>query len=156
MAELKWTGRGAAGRVPARVRLRTVGALAWAAPCTLLGLLAALPLLGAGACVRRHGRVLEVAVHAGALPATSRLRRLPYCALTLGHLVLGVSGDELTRLRAHEHTHVRQYERWGPVFWLVYPLASLAAWVRGGSAYADNRFEREACACEELKDSWLL
>jgi hypothetical protein len=40
--------------------------------------------------------------------------------------------------------HVRQYERWGPFFPLLYLLASFEALIRGGDAYRDNRFEREA------------
>jgi len=57
-----------------------------------------------------------------------------------------VSLDALTATRAHERAHVRQFERWGVLLLLLYPLAGLLAWVRGGHPYRDNLFEREARA----------
>ena len=66
-----------------------------------------------------------------------------YRAVTLGHVVLSV--DELPeRVIEHEKVHVRQFEQWGPLFLLMYPLASLGAWLRGGDAYRDNLFEMQA------------
>ena len=66
-----------------------------------------------------------------------------YRAVTLGHVVLAV--DELDeRVLEHETVHVRQFERWGPLFLLVYPLASLGTWLRGGHPYRDNPFEVQA------------
>ena len=64
--------------------------------------------------------------------------------MTLGHVVLGRSLGALDDTRAHERVHVRQCERWGPLFLPAYGLASLAAALRGRNAYLDNRFEREA------------
>ncbi len=64
--------------------------------------------------------------------------------MTLGHVVLGLNPSTLEATRAHERVHVRQCERWGPFFLPAYGLASLLAAVRGGDAYRDNRFEREA------------
>lgn len=72
--------------------------------------------------------------------------RLPFSAITLGHVVLGLDADVLARVRAHEQVHVRQYERWGALFLLAYPAASLYQWLRGRDAYRDNPFEREARA----------
>lgn len=63
-----------------------------------------------------------------------------YRAVTLGHVILCV-GEADERLLAHEMVHVRQYEVWGPLFIPAYLLASLWATLRGGRAYADNRFE---------------
>jgi hypothetical protein len=40
--------------------------------------------------------------------------------------------------------HVRQYERWGPLFIPAYFAASGWAWWKGGHAYLDNPFEVEA------------
>ena len=60
------------------------------------------------------------------------------------HVVLGLDGPTLDRTRAHERVHVRQCERWGPLFLPAYGLASLLAWWRGHDAYRENRFEREA------------
>jgi hypothetical protein len=65
-------------------------------------------------------------------------------AITLGHVVLAQSEADLVRTRAHERIHVRQYERWGPFFPALYLVASLIAFLEGGDAYFDNRFEREA------------
>jgi hypothetical protein len=128
-----------------RARLRRAFRGAWAAPCTLLGLLAALPAVACGARARRVGPTLEVAwAHAG------MLQRSPFAAITVGHVILGVSHPELARLRSHERAHVRQYELWGPLFLVAYPLASGAAWARGQPTYSANRFEvaarREAAA----------
>jgi hypothetical protein len=119
-----------------RARLRRALRGAWAAPCTLVGLLAALPLVLLGAHAQRVGPTLEVAWRHGSL-----LRRSPFAAITLGHVIIGVNHAELARLRAHERVHVRQVEAWGALFLLAYPLASVAAWLRGESAYRDNRFE---------------
>ena len=69
-------------------------------------------------------------------------------AITLGHVVLGVSLDALTATRAHERAHVRQFERWGLLMLVLYPLAGLWVWLRGGHPYRDNWFERDARAAE--------
>jgi hypothetical protein len=65
-------------------------------------------------------------------------------AMTLGHVVLGRSPELLLSTRAHERVHVRQCERWGPLFIPAYMLASLWAWVTGRRPYRDNFFERQA------------
>jgi hypothetical protein len=133
-------------------RPATVLALAWAAPASAIGLVAvllALPRLASGTgSLRRVDRHLELAWHHGALPEGSRMARWPYSAITLGHVVLGCSGCELERLRAHEAEHVRQFERWGAVLLLAYPLAGLRAWWRGGCPWRDNPFEQAAIAAE--------
>lgn len=67
-------------------------------------------------------------------------------AMTLGHIVLGVSGEALDRARSHELVHVRQCERWGPLFIPAYLLAGAWALLRGRDPYRDNPFEREAFA----------
>lgn len=67
-------------------------------------------------------------------------------AMTLGHVVLGVDRHALHISRDHERIHVRQCQRWGPLFIPAYLLASL--WImlnpRGRNPYRDNPFEREA------------
>jgi hypothetical protein len=65
-------------------------------------------------------------------------------AITLGHVVLAQRQEDLDRSRRHERVHVRQYERWGGLFPLIYLGASLVVLLRGGNAYRDNPFEREA------------
>ena len=63
-----------------------------------------------------------------------------YRAITFGHVVLCVDTVD-PDLIAHELVHVRQYERWGPLFIPAYLFASLKAMVRGGRAHTDNAFE---------------
>lgn len=67
-------------------------------------------------------------------------------AMTLGHVVLGRDRDALDWSRRHERVHVRQCERWGPLFLAAYGGASLIAMAKGQHAYRDNAFEREAYA----------
>lgn len=119
----------------------------WALPTSLIGLLLALVFLLAGARFRQREGVLEVAL-AGSRQRTGAPRkrpwRLPFEAITFGHVVLGVSPEALDRLRPHEHVHVRQCERWGPFFIPAYLLAGAWQWMRGRRAYWDNPFEVQA------------
>ena len=95
---------------------RSVQALAWvwAAPGTLLGLLALALTRMSGGQVRRHGSTLEA--HGG---VTGRLlailagRARVVDAIALGHIVLARDAESLAACRAHERVHVRQWERWG-------------------------------------------
>ena len=68
-----------------------------------------------------------------------------YRAITFGHVVLAVDELDPETMR-HELVHVRQYERWGPLFVPVYLLAGLATGLRGRHPYRDNPFERAARA----------
>jgi len=123
----------------------------WAAPCTLLGLVLAVPWLAAGARARRINGVLEVAFTG--YPMQQRwVHKLPFSAMTLGHVVLGVSHGELARLRTHEHAHVRQYERWGVFFFPAYGLSSLHQFLCGRGLYWHNRFEVQARAQAARKE----
>lgn len=126
--------RDARARALGRPSLARLARLAWAAPASLAGLLLAAPFE-----TRRftHG----ILVCEGA----SWPRRLgwKYQAITLGHVVLSV-GDLDDRTLEHELRHVRQYERWGLLLWPAYGIASLWAKLRGGDAYWDNHFERQA------------
>jgi hypothetical protein len=117
----------------------------WASPNTCLGLLF-LPLawLSSGGAQVIEG-VLEI--HGGAVDFFLRrctLLKGGASAMTLGHVVLGRDRQCLDWSRAHERVHVRQYERWGPLFLPAYLLGSLYALLRGKQAYRDNPFEREA------------
>lgn len=111
----------------------------WAAPCTLLGAAAAVLLLLSGARARVVRGVLEVS--GGALP-----RCLPFDAITLGHVVIARTPRAMARWRRHERVHVRQCERWGPLFFPAYLLAGAWQRLRGRRAYWDNPFEVEARA----------
>ncbi len=68
--------------------------------------------------------------------------------MTLGHVVIGRDQKLLELTRTHERTHVRQCERWGPLFIPAYFAASVLALARGQRPYLDNHFEREAYASE--------
>jgi hypothetical protein len=111
----------------------------WAAPCSLVGILLAVPLLLSGGRARRHSGVVEVV-------ASSRVGRrfTRFVAITFGHVVIAADQRALTRTRRHERVHVAQYERWGLLFFPAYLAASLHAWARGGRPYRDNCFEIEA------------
>ncbi len=122
---------------------------AWALPVTLIGMLVVVLAKGSGGSVRKVDGVLE---SAGGWPARVLRRGFPFsgavAAMTLGHVVVGVSLDALTATRAHERAHVRQFERWGMLLLVLYPLAGLLALLRGGNPYRDNTFEQEARAAE--------
>jgi hypothetical protein len=119
---------------------------AWAAPYTALGLLLGLFCLLLGGTWRRKLGALEFAGGAlgrgiGRLPQPVR-----FSAMTLGHVIIGVDHAALAQLRRHEHVHVRQYERWGPLFLPAYLLSSLLQLLRGRNPYRENHFERQAYA----------
>jgi len=145
-------GHSAGGDLPAspppqsaREWLGRVGVRLWALPNTLLGLMW-LPLaLASGGGVQWVWGVCEI--HGGvvgwllrkAIPLPGGAR-----ALTLGHVILGRDRQALALCREHEHVHVRQYERYGPLFLPLYLGWSLWLALRGRRAYLDNPFEREA------------
>jgi hypothetical protein len=118
---------------------------AWAAPNSALGALLAIAAL-AGGRVRVEAGVLECC--GGVLPQLLRGLSwwVPIRALTLGHVVLASCPEALRDTRDHERAHVRQYERWGPLFLPLYVAASLVALAGGGDPYRDNRFEAAARA----------
>lgn len=117
----------------------------WASPNTLLGLCWAVlaRLTGGGWAV--HSGVVEAYGGWAALALRyGTLVRGGAMAITVGHVVLGVSPAALDATREHERVHVRQYERWGPAFIPAYLLASACLWARGKDPYRDNPFEVEA------------
>ena len=117
----------------------------WAFPATLLGLIfIPLALLSGG----------RVSLVAGAIEIQGGIVRFflrrgllwfgPAAAMTLGHVILGRDQDCLDKSRSHEHVHVRQYERWGPLMLPLYLIAGAVLFFRGMDPYLDNPFEREA------------
>ena len=117
----------------------------WAGPTTAIGLLFVVLALVSGGRARVVDGVIEV--HGGLIRFFLR-RCTPLrggaSALTLGHVVLGRDCACLDATRAHERVHVRQNERWGPLFLPAYAIAWLVAGLRGRRFYRDNCFEREA------------
>jgi hypothetical protein len=125
--------------------------LLWALPGTVLGLLVALIAFASGGMAKPVDGVLEVA---GGLPARLLQKGFPFSgpvmAITLGHVVVGISDQALIQTRLHERAHVRQFERWGGLMLFLYPLASLWVAMRGFDPYRDNPFERNARAEERI------
>lgn len=113
----------------------------WASPATLLGLCVALAgrLSGGTVCIEQG--VIEA--HGGLVTALLR-GRISAAAMTLGHVILGRNQECLDFSRRHEHVHVRQYERWGPLMIPIYLTASAVLYFRGFDPYLDNPFEKEA------------
>ncbi len=124
--------------------LRQLSHYLWAFPATLLGLVFVPLAWLSGGTVRPVQGVLEIQ---GGFAAVF-LRKLPVfgpaAAMTLGHVIIACDQDCLDRNRRHEHVHVRQYERWGPLMLPLYLVASSVLYLRGLDPYLDNPFEREA------------
>ena len=117
----------------------------WAFPATALGLpLVLVAWLSGGSADIVQG---AIEIHGGLV--TRLLRRgIPgiggAAAMTLGHVILGRDSACLEQSRRHEHVHVRQFERWGPLLLPLYLTFSLVLYLRGRDPYLDNPFEREA------------
>ena len=105
--------------------------LLWAAPWSLLGIVLA-PFFDSRR--RREGALL---CEGARWPGKLGWR---YRAITLGHVILCIDRADEALLQ-HELAHVRQYERWGPLFVPIYLLAGAWASLRGRRAYTDNHFE---------------
>jgi len=126
----------------------------WVSPGSLVGLLAALLAFTRGGKWKIVTGVLEV--HGGGVTRLlSRFTAMggPISAITLGHVVVGATQSDLDRTRLHERVHVRQYERWGPLFIPAYLFASYWIWLRrSGHPYLDNPFEVEAYAVSDARE----
>ena len=125
----------------------------WVSPGSLLGLSAAFIAVCRGGKCRVVDGVLEVA-GGGVTALLSPGTAVPggISAITLGHVVVGATQYDLDRTRLHERVHVRQYERWGPLFIPAYLLASTWIWLtRRGDPYFDNPFEAEAYAVSDTR-----
>jgi hypothetical protein len=126
--------------------LRTLAYL-WALPTTVVGLLFVPLALVSGGRMRVVQGVLEISGGwAGVFLRRFTLLKGGASAMTLGHVVLAQDEWLAEMTRSHERVHVRQVERWGPLFLPAYAIASLIALLRGQRPYMDNMFEREAYA----------
>lgn len=127
-------------------RLRSILLYVWALPATAVGLVLAFLACAGGAAVTIVDGVIEVS--GGRFGGI--VSRLPYPfgfrAITLGHVVIGISRAELESCRAHERVHVRQYERWGVLFFPLYVSSSVFEALCGRDPYWNNHFERQARA----------
>lgn len=114
----------------------------WAFPNTLLGA-AMLPLtLLSGGGVRFERGAMEL--YGGFAKWFLQKVCRGAGAMTLGHVILGQDRALLDHTRNHEHVHVQQYMRWGPLFLPAYAMSSFVCWRKGLNPYLDNRFEKPA------------
>lgn len=129
----------------------------WASPGSMVGL--------CGACLawveRGEWEIVDGVLEVTGPRLLARLsRRAPVGggirAITLGHVVIGCDRASLIATRTHERVHVRQYERWGPLFIPVYLGCSVWLWFRGGHPYLDNPFEQEAFAVDSGDGTGLI
>jgi hypothetical protein len=124
--------------------VRTLLRYAWAGPATVFGIALATLALWRGrvtvvdGVVEAYGPLLHC-VLSHLIPLAGGAS-----AMTFGHVVVGLSAKALDETRMHERVHVRQYERWGPLFVPAYLASSAWALACGRHLYLDNPFEREA------------
>jgi hypothetical protein len=116
----------------------------WALPMSCVGILVLPFVLASGGTVSFVSGIIEA--EGGILaPILSRIfSRFPIDAITIGHVIFGCSHESIIRCRVHERIHVRQYERWGPIFPLLYLASSSMAIMRGKNPYRSNIFEQDA------------
>lgn len=120
-----------------------VASVAWAAPYSVFGIFVGLIGCLTGGSVQRRGCALEF--YGGATNVFLKYICGPWVsAITFGHTILGQNPELLSQCREHEWVHVRQYQRWGPLFGPAYLISSIIVWCQGKRAYRDNHFEREA------------
>jgi len=116
----------------------------WAFPTSLLGLVFLPDALLSGEAkwvdgvLELHGRLTRFFLR------RCTLLKGGASAMTLGHVVIARDAELLEQTREHERVHVRQCERWGPLFIPAYLLMSVVMKCRGKNAYMDNPFEKEA------------
>jgi hypothetical protein len=134
-----------------RSRLLTVLGITWALPLSLFGALLALPVLvlrGQAQLIRKP----TIAILVRGPFADAMLSRHPFGAMTamaLGHVIIAEHHGLSNRILIHELEHVRQAERWGPLFPVAYLLSSAWAAIRGRDAYWHNIFEIAAREAEK-------
>jgi hypothetical protein len=131
---------------------RTI-AYVWVAPVTFCALLLVTLGVATGGRVAIVRGVIEVR---GGLVAWLLRRGTPWsgpaAAMTLGHVILGRDQECLDHSRFHEHVHVRQFERWGPLMVPLYLGASVWCYFKGYDPYFDNPFEQEAYAADDERN----
>lgn len=114
----------------------------WASPNSVLGLLIVTFTMLSRGSVRCERGAIEV--HSGFAEWFLRTFCGGACAMTLGHVILGLDRRALDISRDHEHVHIEQYMRWGPLFLPIYGASSYLCWRKGKNPYLENIFEIEA------------
>ena len=120
----------------------------WASPATLLGVTIGVLGVCTGGQGRRVRHTLEF--HGGLVRWFLEKTPVRARAMTLGHVIIGRTVNCLDVTREHEWVHVRQYERWGPLFIPAYLASSLVLSLQGKDAYFGNPFEVEAYDHDKL------
>lgn len=124
----------------------------WVLPNTVLGCLVG----GIGLIFGGKARVRSGCIEFYGGLVAWLLRKCPLgsgaVAMTLGHSIIGQTAEGLDRSRRHEHVHVRQYERWGPLFIPAYLFCSTYLWLKGRNAYRENPFEVQAYSVADIDD----
>ncbi|WP_035853748.1 hypothetical protein [Deefgea rivuli] len=120
-------------------RIRLWGIYLWVLPASTCGAILALPLLVLGGNVAWFDGVWEVCAPRSIARLSHR-----FGAITFGHVVIARDAAQMAALREHERVHVRQYARWGILFFPLYLGSSCWQVLRGRRFYRDNHFEREA------------
>lgn len=119
--------------------IRLMGIYLWAFPASACGAILAMTLLLLGGRVAWVDGVCEVCA-----PNYLGRSSCRFGAMTFGHVVIARDAVQMAALRAHERVHVRQYARWGILFFPLYLGSSCWQLLRGRRFYRDNCFEREA------------
>lgn len=127
----------------------------WAFPCSALGLVLAILPVALGGRAKWSAGALEVTYRQSQASCGRLASNLPFRGIVFGHVILAVTSEELQRIGPHERVHVEQYERWGPLFFVVYGASSLWQLLKGRSPYWHNHFEiqaRQKCAGNHWRD----
>lgn len=90
-----------------------------------------------------HGGITAHLVEDPRVGRWFRIHLMPVTAQTVGNYVFAREAISPADL-AHECEHVRQWERFGPLFLAAYLGSSGLAFVRGRRPYWDNHFEAAA------------
>jgi hypothetical protein len=112
---------------------------AWAFPLTMFGVVPAILVW----TFRGRAQVCDGAleVHGPLANAILRLPMFQFAAVTIGHIIIARDARCCESTRAHEHTHVKQSERWGPLFPFAYCANGVWQMLNGRRFYWDNAFE---------------
>jgi hypothetical protein len=125
-------------------KLAQMARIAWAAPCSAVGLAFGALIVLFGGRLRRSSGIVEVTWRDNRESCGRLANSLRFRAITFGHVVVAVTARELRNMREHELVHVRQYEHWGLAFLVAYPVSGVWQLFRGRGAYRDNFFEVQA------------
>jgi hypothetical protein len=108
--------------------VKTICRVVWASPWTLFGLIVGVAMLSCGGGgVQRPGSVIEFYGRGPRWFLTFFPIVAGASAVTFGHVILARTAADMDACREHELVHVRQYERWGPLF---VPHISCVGWCK--------------------------